>query len=54
MLVDRRDRSVLVECGSIGEERIWVAGAWFVDRLMKKGMGRGAWFMDQPVVELGS
>ena len=32
--------------GSAGEERIWVAGAWFMDWPVKKGTGRGAWFMD--------
>ena len=38
-----------------GEERIWVAGAWFVDRPVKKGsrswsLVRGsAWFVDRPV-----
>ena len=59
MLVDRKDRSVLVERGSAGEERIWVAGKidrclWSVDRPVKKGTGCGAWFMDWPVVKLGS
>ena len=46
MHVDRKDRLVLVERGSAGEERIWVVGAWFVDWPVKKGTGRGAWFMD--------
>ena len=26
-------------CGSASEERIWVAGAWFVDWSVKKGSG---------------
>ena len=68
MLVDRKDRLMLVERRSAGEERIWVAGKidrclwigkidrclWSVDRPVKKGTGCGAWFMDWPVVKLGS
>ena len=32
--------------GSAGDERIWVVGAWFVDRLVMKGYGSpelGSW-----------
>ena len=49
--VKKGSRSWSLVRGSVGEERIWVAGAWFVNRPVKKGSGgkERIW-----VVELGS
>ena len=38
-LVKKGSRPWSLVRGSAGEERIWVAGAWFVDRPVKKGSG---------------
>ena len=66
-LVKKGSRSWSLVRGLTSEERIWVAGAWFMDRPVKKGSrfwslvrgsaGEeriwvvGAWFMDRLVMK---